>query len=239
LASWFSFGTPKKSEEDLTLIRFFIRQFGYRPIRLDYFKQALTHRSLSNTKGEFSNERLEFLGDAILDSVVAEYLYTKFPEEDEGYLTKLKSKIVSRQTLASAAESAGVGDHIRYQKGRAIKLSTLEGNALEAIIGAIYLDGGFDSVKRTVYHYIFRVHLDLNSLLEQEIDFKSRLFIWAQKNKLEITFVTLNESIDNGVWNYEVEVQINSKPYGKGKGESKKVAEQAASQETLMLMGEL
>lgn len=239
MARWFSFGATHKSEEDLALIRFLIRQFGYRPENLDFFKQALTHRSLANAEGFESNERLEFLGDAILDSVVAEYLFTKFPNEDEGYLTKLKSKIVSRQTLSLAAESTGIAEHIRYQKGRQIKLSTLEGNAFEAIIGAIYLDGGFSAVKKTVYHYMFRIHLDLTHLLEQEIDFKSKLFIWAQKNKLEISFFTLNESIKKGVWNYEVEVRINTQCYGKGKGESKKIAEQAASKETLILMGEI
>lgn len=239
MARWFSVRSQKKSKEDLELIRFTIRQLGYRPENLQFFREALTHKSISNNTGEPSNERLEFLGDAILDAVIAEYLFTKFPEEDEGYLTKLKSKVVSRQSLSSIAQSIGVKDFIVYQKGRSIKLSTLEGNAFEALIGAIYLDGGFEAVKRSVYHHVFRLHVDLSSLLEKEIDFKSRLFIWAQKNKLDIEFNILDESTQNGAWRYEIEITINNQPYGRGVGESKKLAEQGAAKETLMLMGEL
>jgi len=239
LARWFSFRSKIKSKEDLHLIRFLIRQLGYRPENLQLFREALTHKSISNNTGESSNERLEFLGDAILDAVIAEYLFTKFPNEDEGYLTKLKSKVVSRQSLSGIAQSIGLKEFIVYQKGRSIKLSTLEGNAFEALVGAIYLDGGFEAVKRAIYHNVFRIHVDLNSLLEKEIDFKSRLFIWAQKNKLDIEFKVLDESSQNGVWRYEIEITVNKQPYGKGVGESKKIAEQGAAKETLMLMGEL
>ena len=239
MALRFSFRSTKKSKEDLDLIRFMIRQFGYRPQSIAIFREALTHKSIANNTGEPSNERLEFLGDAILDAVIAEYLYSKFPDEDEGYLTKLKSKVVSRQSLSSIAQSIGVEKFIVYQKGRSIKLSTLEGNAFEALMGAIYLDGGFEAVKRTVYHHVFRLHVDLNNLLEKEIDFKSRLFIWSQKNKLDIEFNVLDESSQNGSWRYEVEITINNQPYGKGVGESKKIAEQGAAKETLLLMGEL
>ena len=239
MSGWFSFRFQPKTKEELDLIRFVIRQLGYRPENIQLFREALTHKSISNNTGGSSNERLEFLGDAILDAVIAEYLYTKFPNEDEGYLTKLKSKVVSRQTLGGIAESIGVENHIIYQKGRAIKLSTLEGNAFEALIGAIYLDGGFEAVKRTIYHHVFRLHVDLSSLLEKEIDFKSRLFIWAQKNKLDIEFNVLEESSVNGSWRYEIEITINKQPYGRGVGESKKIAEQGAARETLMLIGEL
>lgn len=239
MAKWFSFRSQRKSKEDLELIRFLIRQIGYRPENIELFREALTHKSISNNTGDPSNERLEFLGDAILDAVIAEYLFMKFPDEDEGYLTKLKSKVVSRQSLGSIAESMRLKEYITYQKGRAIKIATLEGNAFEALIGAIYLDGGLEAVKRSVYHHVFRLHVDLNNLLEKEIDFKSRLFIWSQKNKLEIEFNVLDESSNNGAWYYEVEVIINNQPYGRGAGESKKMAEQIAAKETLLLIGEL
>lgn len=239
MAKWFSFRSQKKSKEDLELIRFLIRQIGYRPEKIELFREALTHKSISNNTGYPSNERLEFLGDAILDAVIAEYLFMKFPDEDEGYLTKLKSKVVSRQSLGSIAESMRLKEYITYQKGRSIKIATLEGNAFEALIGAIYLDGGLEAVKRSVYHHVFRLHVDLNNLLEKEIDFKSRLFIWSQKNKLEIEFNVLYESSNNGAWYYEVEVIINNQPYGRGAGESKKMAEQIAAKETLLLIGEL
>ncbi|HLV40858.1 MAG TPA: ribonuclease III [Brumimicrobium sp.] len=235
---WFTFRSSPKSKDDLKLIRFLIKKFGYRPKSLQVFKTSLTHKSIANTSENLiSNERLEFLGDTILDAVVADFLYHKFPEEDEGYLTKVKSKVVSRKTLAGIAASMKISEHIIYQKGRSIRLSTLEGNAFEAVIGAIYLDGGYEAVKKSVFHTILRNHLDLPTLLEKEIDFKSKLFIWAQKNKLEIDFKSIQEELINGKWHYEVEVYINSNPYGRGIGESKKVAEQAASKETLDLMG--
>lgn len=237
---WISFRSEVKSEKELQLIRFIIKEFGYRPTELRYFKKALTHKSISNTVADLeSNERLEFLGDTILDAVVADFLYHKFPNEDEGYLTKIKAKIVSRKSLADIGQSIGIADHIVFQKGRSIRMATLEGNAFEAIIGAIYLDGGYEAVKKSIHHNIFRLHVDLPTLLEEEIDFKSKLFIWAQKNHLEIDFKTLGEELKNGVWKYEMEVYINAQAYGKGTGSSKKSAEQVAAKETLSLMGEI
>lgn len=240
MKKWFSFNKQKKSDQELRLIRFVIKQFGYRPKNLAYFERALTHKSIANvTEGLIANERLEFLGDAIFDAVVAEYLFDRFPEEDEGYLTKLKAKIVSRNTLGQIGEQMDIRTYLNYQKGRAVKIATLEGNAFEALIGAIYLDSGYDIVKKVVIHHVFRLHLDLTQLLDKEIDFKSKLFIWSQKNKLDLAFEILREDHKNGYWEYEVEVVINQQKYGKGVGESKKAAEQLAAKETLILMGEM
>jgi ribonuclease-3 len=236
----FSFRSKPKSEKELTLIRFIIKEFGYRPKDVLLFKIALTHKSISNTSKKLvSNERLEFLGDTILDAVVADFLYHRFPDEDEGYLTKIKAKVVSRKSLAEIGHSMRIASQIVYQKGGSIRLATLEGNAFEAIIGAIYLDGGYEAVKKCIHHNVFRIHVDLSNLLEKEIDFKSRLYIWAQKNHLEIDFNTLREDLEDGKWTYEVEVIINHNTYGKGIGTSKKAAEQIASKETLILMGEI
>lgn len=230
----------KRSKEDLELIRYILKKFGYHAKNIEYFKQALTHKSLiGGDENIASNERLEFLGDAILDSVIAELLYLKFPEEDEGYLTKIKSKVVSRKTLSEIGETIELKNMLNYHKGRSINLATLEGNAFEALIGAIYLDGGFEEVKKSINNHVFRKYADLNKILEEEIDFKSRLFIWCQKSRLKLEFIVLKEDCDQGVWNYEIEVQINEKSYGKGLGNSKKSAEQAASKETLILVGEL
>lgn len=232
--------SDQKSKEDLQLIRFIIDKFGYRPKNLELFKTALTHKSISNIEiNSNSNERLEFLGDAILDAVVAEFLYHKFPNEDEGHLTKVKSKIVSRNTLAKIAEQMQLRDYITFRKTKAIRIATIEGNALEAIIGAIYQDAGYELVKKIVCRQIFRLYLDINQLLENEIDFKSRLFIWSQKNKLELEFKIIKEVNKSGSWEYETEALINKRVYGKGVGESKKAAEQIASRETLLLMGEI
>jgi ribonuclease-3 len=238
LKAWVSFRRQQKSQKELQLIRFIITQFGYRPKNLKLFEKALTHKSIANvTEGLEANERLEFLGDAIFDAVVAEYLFERFPKQDEGYLTKLKSKIVSRKTLGQIGEQMGLRTVLDYQKGRAVKISTLEGNAFEALIGAIYLDNGYNAVKKIIIHHVFRLHLDLTQLLDKEIDFKSKLFIWCQRNKLELHFQVLREEHKGGHWEYEVEVLVNNQKYGKGIGESKKSAEQIASKETLSLMG--
>lgn len=229
-----------RTKEELELISFVIKKFAYKPQSLSYFFEAITHRSLYNQDDiSYSNERLEYLGDAILDAVIAELLYLRFPMEDEGYLTKIKSKVVSRKTLSEIAEALDLKSVIRYHKGRTINISTLEGNAFEALIGAIYLDGGFEAVKKTINHHIFRKYADLNKILEEEIDFKSRLFIWCQKSRLQLEFTVIREENIQGNWQYEIEVFINEKAYGRGTGNSKKGAEQAASKETLILVGEI
>jgi ribonuclease-3 len=216
-----------------------VLHFGYRPKELKYFVKAVTHKSYTKTSDDYSNERLEFLGDAILDAVIAEYLFQRFPEEDEGYLTKVKSKVVSRKTLAEIAENIGIRKVLRYNAGRSINVSSIEGNAFEAIMGAIYLDGGYEAVKNTIHNFIFRKYVDLNRLLEEEIDFKSRLFIWCQRKKLQLDFTVVSEDNVGGNWQYTVVAIVNEREYGRGIGSSKKVAEQAASKETLELMGEI
>lgn len=223
----------------MELIRFILQRFGYRPNNLPFFEQAITHKSLSTGDTDTSNERLEFLGDAILDAVIAEYLYQRFPAEDEGYLTKIKSKVVSRKSLGEIAETMELRSIIRYHQGRSINLSTIEGNAFEAIMGAIYLDGGYEAVKKSIEHHVFRKYVDLNRILEEEIDFKSRLFIWSQKKRLKLEFVVISEENIGGNWQYTVLATINGTNYGRGIGSSKKMAEQTASKETLALMGEI
>lgn len=223
----------------MDLILFILQRFGYRPQNLSFFEQAITHKSLSSGDTDTSNERLEFLGDAILDAVIAEYLYQRFPDEDEGYLTKIKSKVVSRKTLGEIGETMELRNIIRYHKGRSINLATVEGNAFEAIMGAIYLDGGYEAVKKSIQYHVFRKYVDLNRILEEEIDFKSRLFIWSQKKRLKLDYIVLSEENIGGNWQYTVMVTINDTNYGRGTGSSKKMAEQAASKETLELMGEI
>lgn len=232
-----SFFRGKKTNEQLELIRFVISRFGYRPTDIALFERAVTHKSFSNNNEESSNERLEFLGDSIIDAVVAEFLFNRFPSEDEGYLTKIKSKMVSRKTLSDIAEEMGMRKVLRYHKGRSINLATLEGNAFEAMIGAVYLDGGYESARKSLRNYVFRNFVDVNKILEEEIDFKSRLFIWSQKNKLGLEFSVISEVNHGSNWEYRVMVVINEHNYGMGIGPSKKGAEQAAAKETLELLG--
>jgi ribonuclease-3 len=232
--------STKRTEDELKIIRFILQQFGYKPVNVSYFTRALTHKSfLPEEKHDFANERLEFLGDAILDAVVAEFLYTKYPEDDEGYLTKLKSRIVNRKSLAAIGEKMNIRSMLIYNQARSVNLATLEGNAFEAIIGAIYLDGGFEKTKLVLIKHVFRNYLNFNQLLSEELDFKSKLFIWCQKKKLPLDFQLVQETHLNGQWNYEMAVLVNRTEYGRGKGFSKKDAEQAAARETLQLMGEI
>jgi ribonuclease III len=240
LLSLISFFSKRKSKDELLLVRFIEQRFHYRPKNTSLFIQAITHKSLSNnSENESSNERLEFLGDSILDAVVAEYVFSRFPNDDEGYLTKIKSKLVSRKTLSLIAEEMELREIIRYQKGRTINLNTLEGNAFEAIIGAMYLDSGFQKVKRCINDHVFTTYIDLNKILEEEIDFKSKLFIWSQKKQFKLEFVVVSEENIGGAWQYTILTTVNGINYGRGIGSSKKMAEQAASKETLELIGEL
>ena len=230
----------KRTEGELKLYRFILKKFGYRPKSIAYFQKAVTHRSHINEEGHhYSNERLEYLGDAILDSITAEYLFLKFPENDEGALTKLKSKIVNRKNLSKLGEDIGIREVLLYNKSRSINISTLEGNAFEAIVGAIYLDGGYEKTKKILNEYVFRKYLDFNQILHEEIDFKSKLYIWCQRKKLKLHFKLVSEEHTEGQWQYTIVVQINNQDYGIGKGKSKKVAEQNASKETFELLGEL
>lgn len=204
---------------------------------MDLFTRALTHKSYSNTKGLKSNERLEYLGDAVIDMIVAEYLYEKFPDKDEGFLTKVKAKIVNRKMLSTIGEELELEKFIHYKTGRSIRIATIEGNAFEAIIGAIYLDSNYETTKKVFRSRIIRNYIDLNEVLEQEIDFKSALLIWGQRNKHEITFRIIEEATKENNYLYTAGVVIDNKKWGIGKGQSKKEAEQQASKETLGLLG--
>lgn len=230
----------KKTNEELKVIRFVLTNFGYKPRNVSFFIQALTHKSsLTDQHLLDANERLEFLGDSILDAVVAALVYEKYPDLDEGQLTKIKSKIVNRKSLAAIGERMGIRNYLIYSQGRSINLAGLEGNAFEALIGAIYLDGGFINTQSVLKNTVFRKHLNLSKVLEEELDFKSALFIWCQRKKLSLEFVLLSEEFTDGKAVYEMSVQINRSSYGKGKGFSKKEAEQVAAKETLALMGEI
>lgn len=231
------FQFKKKDTASLDLSSFIIKKFGYRPKKMDLFKRALTHKSYSNTKGIESNERLEYLGDTVIDMIVAEYLFEKFPDKDEGFLTKVKAKIVNRKMLSAIGEELELHKFLKYKTGRSIRIATIEGNAFEAIIGAIYLDSNYETTKKVFRSRIIRNYIDLNEVLEQEIDFKSALLIWCQRNKHEIIFKIVDEASKDNNYMYTASVVIDKKKWGIGKGQSKKEAEQQASKETLGLLG--
>lgn len=196
------------------------------------------HKSHSNSIANLeSNERLEYLGDRVLDLIVAQYLFERFPQKDEGELTKLKSKIVSRKMLGSVGSKMGLINHIKYSTSRSINISTLEGNAFEALIGALYLDSNFETTQKVFVDYILRKHIDINKVIRENVDFKSTILIWCQKNKLSIDFILAEEASKQNNHQYKVIVKINNKDWGMGTGKNKKEAEQAASKETIELIG--
>ena len=229
----------EKKSDDQLIVRFIFENFGYKLRNIKIFKEAFTHKSVLNPAQLISNERLEFLGDSIIDSVIAKILYLKFPNEDEGFLTKLKSKLVSRRTLEIIADKIQISSVLRYDKNLSIKLETIQGNAFEAVIGAIFLDGGYKSVEKSLKKYILKKHIDMSEILIKEVDFKSRLFIWGQKNQTSFHFDVLSETKEGSSWEYIIVVKMNNQEYGRGIGSSKKKAEQLACQYTLEILNEL
>jgi ribonuclease-3 len=224
--------------ENIELSTFLLKRLGYRPKNIKLFEKAFTHKSYSNTKkGIKSNERLEYLGDRVIDLIVADFLFCEFPNKDEGELTKIKSKIVSRKMLSELGAKMTLLNHISYSKNRSINTQTLEGNAFEAIIGALYLDAGFEKTKKIFNQFIIRKYIDLEKVMKEESDFKSFLLIWGQKNKLPIKFNLLENANKSNEYTYVINVSINNETWGLGKGKNKKEAEQNASRETLELLG--
>ena len=177
---------------------------------------------------------MEFLGDAILDAVIGDIVYQKFEGKREGFLTNTRSKIVSRESLNRIAEQIGLLKLVKFNTRQSAHNSYMGGNAFEALVGAIYLDRGYEYCKFFMEHRIIGTYLDLNKVSRKEVNFKSKLIEWTQKNKVEITFDLIDQSYDE--FNspvFESEVLIEGIHACKGKGYSKKESQQIASHETL------
>ncbi len=226
---------------------------GYTPYNIELYKLALIHRSASYQIDEeaveyseggstsINNERLEYLGDAIIEAVTSDFLYIEFPHANEGFLTKLRSKIVSRATLNKIANSLQLNELIITSKSlngifnvgenqREISHINLLGDAFEALIGAIYLDMGYDFVNRLLINEIYVDHLDMDRLQCEETDFKSRLIEWAQKEHLKIEFNTTSEQQNrNSPTHFSSTIFIGGVEVRHGFGVSKKEAEQSAA----------
>lgn len=208
--------------------------FGFRANNIELYKLALIHRSASMCLADgttLNNERLEFLGDAVLETIVSDYLFVEFPDDKEGFLSKLRSRIVSRTTLNSIATSIGLDKHIvvQFTSGMYVQ-KHLYGNTLEAMIGAMYLDKGYNFTNRLIINNLFKNHLDLDSLLEHENDFKSRLIEFCQKEKFSINFVTRpSDKATSHIPHFHTVIEINGVNQGEGEGSSKKEAEQQAA----------
>ena len=216
------------------------RIFGIYPNNIELYKLALIHRSASlflPGGTPINNERLEFLGDAILESVVSDFLFIEFPHRDEGFLTQMRSKLVSRHTLNQLSIDIGLDRYIISQAGGNYAQKHRYGDAFEAMVGAIYLDKGYDYINRLIINRIFPQHINLDDLIEHETDFKSRLIEWCQKNKQSVHFHTVPSGGSTAqAPRFRATVTIEGQAYGTGEGESKKEAEQHAAAATAELL---
>lgn len=215
----------------------FYKILGFYPHDIQIYEQALLHKSSSVKSDQgrlMNNERLEFLGDAILDAVVGDLVYRKFEGKREGFLTNTRSKIVSRESLNFLAEQIGLTKLIKFTARHSSHNSYMGGNAFEALIGAIYLDRGYAYCQYFMEHRIIGPYLDLNKISRKETNFKSKLIEWSQKNKVIMKFELINQTLDEfNSPTFESEVRLEGIPACKGKGYSKKESQQIAAHETL------
>lgn len=239
--AWFrseSAGTRRKLGRAIAHI------IGERPSNLGLYQLALRHTSASRATAiegfRESNERLEYLGDAVLGMVIAEFLFKKYPYKDEGFLTEIRSRIVNRETLNGIARKIGLDELIEYDGNRTRSLPTrtsMYGDALEALVGAVYLDKGFRFSRRFILEKLLS-HYDIESVVLNNVNFKSRLIEWAQRAGKEIRFEILSEKGNNHFREFIAQVMIADEPFATGTGFSKKKAEQAAAEKALSLVAE-
>jgi len=208
---------------------------GFVPGNLSLYRLAFRHKSVAQAvkKGvKNSNERLEFLGDAVLGSVVAEVLFKLYPYEDEGFLTELRSKIVNRVNLNQLARRLGFEQLIQYDTRmvNSTRQSSLLGDAFEALVGAIYLDKGYDFTKNFLINHIIKSHIDIHKLEQTETNYKSKLIEWCQRHGKDITFELIENEQGESNKLFTVQVMIDGDILGAGKEFNKKNAEKLAAE---------
>lgn len=215
----------------------FYKILGFYPRNIELYNQALLHKSTSlrSEHGRpINNERLEFLGDAILDAIVGDIVYKHFDGKREGFLTNTRSKIVQRETLNKLAVEIGLDKLIKYSARSSSHNSYMYGNAFEAFIGAIYLDRGYTVCKKFLEKRIIGRYIDLDKLSRKEVNFKSKLIEWCQKNKVKVSFELIEQTLDeksNPI--FQTEVLIENISAGTGEGYSKKESQQKAAKMAL------
>jgi ribonuclease-3 len=222
----------KSPYSDKKLRSLFKKYFGFSPRDVSVYREALRHKSADSvriTGLSASNERLEYLGDAILGAIIAQYLFTIYPNQDEGFLTKMRSKLVSRTNLNKLATILDLQLVIEENLNPTSVKRSLLGNALEALIGALYLQKGYSKTYKLVVA-LFQKQFDLKLVESEETDYKSKLLIWAQRERKNIQFVFNPEGEITADQQYEVTLLIEEEEEGKASATSKKKAEQLVSQ---------
>lgn len=227
---------PKRKTSDQCLSEAIYNIFGYRPKNVAIYQLAFRHKSRADAENNGfvkSNERLEYLGDAVLGSAVADFLFKKFPYKDEGFLTEMRSRIVSRTNLNMLSRKLGLHQLVQVSRDTNVHTSSsVMGDAFEAFVGALYLDRGYEFAKNIIIRQIIQTHLDIDELLLRDVNFKSKIIEWAQKEKMDLDFKLIAEE-DHGRKGklYSVELWIQNKLQGHGQDFSIKKAEQHAAQQ--------
>jgi len=210
---------------------------GYSPGDIKLYKTALSHRSIKEGSDQ-NNERLEFLGDAVLSAVVADYLFKKYPYKGEGFLTEMRSKMVNRATLNDIAVRMGLKKITLYNKGdNSLKISQIFGNTLEALLGAIYLDLGYKKTQRWILKNVIVPYLFMDDLEALEINHKNKLYGWANKNGKNLEFETIDERLENGRRLFTIGAVVDGEVIAEGKAFNKKDASQIAAQVAVEKLG--
>ena len=230
-----------KSKRDTELANSFLHYFGIRPLNLEIYKLAIQHSSTAseNIGGvKDSYERLEYLGDAVLNTIVADFLFKKYPFKSEGFLTDIRSRIVSRDSLNKIGRKLGIDQIVNYNTStrHSTAYKSITGDALEAIIGAVYLDRGYDFTKRFIIRKFLFPNLDLESIIKTNPNFKSKIIEWAHRNNESVRFEILEIKNNKHFKEFIAQVMIGDKPVGKGTGLSKKRAEQDAAENSCSIL---
>ena len=206
---------------------------GSKPFNLSLYKLAIKHVSVAEeTINGFKicNERLEYLGDAVLGAVVAEFLFLKFPYRDEGFLTETRSRMVNREALNQIAIKIGLAKVVNNEyKGRNLSShKSIYGDTLEAIVGAVYLDRGYKFCKKFILKCII-IHFDVDDIISTTSNFKSKIIEWSQKENKEVDFKTISVTGNQRFKEFHVQLIVGGEPISEGKGPTKKKAEQEAA----------
>ncbi len=214
--------------------------FGFYPGNIFLYKLALRHKSASLDKingFKINNERLEYLGDAILGAVVAEYLFKRFPYENEGFLTEMRSKIVSRSSLNKLSHKLGLSKLIVSSDTKNGHGKSAAGDAFEAFVGALYVDKGYEFSKKVIINHIVTVHYDIDNLIHADINYKSKMIEWSQKEKHSLRFDLVEEIKQKHEKQYVVEVVVDEKAITQAKDFSIKGAEKLAAEKAWTKLG--
>ncbi|WP_300597842.1 ribonuclease III [Niabella sp.] len=218
-----------KGKNDAALKKQLRNILGFAPDNISLYKTALTHRSLGENVDE-NNERLEYLGDAVLSALVADYLFKRYPYQGEGFLTEMRSKMVNRQQLNEVALKMDLKKIAHFNKqDHTLRGSHIFGNTLEALVGAIYLDLGYKKTSKWVYNYIIAPHMFMDELELREINHKNKLYGWANKQGKTLEFVTIEEKLENGRRLFTIGAVVDGEIIAQGKAFNKKDASQIAA----------